>query len=56
LISKHFFFGKNSGYQIHILKVKKKEKGEAVVRRLTVGPTGQEKPARDLNPESSDHL
>ena len=28
----------------------------SVVRRLAVGPTGPCKPARDSNPESSDHL
>ena len=29
-------------------------KRESVVRRLTVGPTGQGNPARDSNPESPD--
>ena len=32
------------------------QKGRIVVRRLTVGPTSQYKPARDSNPESSDML
>jgi hypothetical protein len=34
--------------------MKRWDKNSAVVRRLTVGPTGQHNPARDSNPESPD--